>query len=54
VKKALFMAVLAVCMLALQACSSDVITAAQQKAKKDALQKVADSEKDPNRQIRPQ
>lgn len=54
VKKALLVAVLAVCALVLQACSGGDITYQQQRDKKAALQRVADAHKDPNRQERPQ
>ena len=54
VRKALIALVLFVCALALQACSGGEITYQQQRDKKAALQKVADEDKDPNRQVRPQ
>ena len=53
VRKVVMAALLAVCALALQACSSD-ITAQQQRDKKAELQRVADEHPDPNRQVRPQ
>ena len=51
--KILVVSLFAVCMFVMQGCSGDV-TPEMQKAKKDALQKVADDHKDevPNREDR--
>lgn len=52
VRKAFFLFTLLAAGMCLQACASDTVSYQQQKDKADALQKVADSEKDPNRENR--
>ena len=42
------------CVLSAIGCGTGEVSADEQKAKKDALQKVADDHKDPNREVRPQ
>jgi hypothetical protein len=53
-RKVGLVSLLLVGMFVLHGCGSGEITVDQQKAKKDALQKVADENPDPNREVRPQ